>query len=108
MKVYRGPRTVPFWDDRHELVSTIKPEDLEASIRDDLYIQFNITKDGYERQAVCTAKFDYDDIMPMINGLMDRLKKQQHAMQEIRTVVFDQELSNEDKIEKIEDIIKSI
>ena len=108
MRIYRGPSTVPFWDDRHDLVFTIKPEVLEASISNDSYIKFNITKEGYERQAVCTAKFDHDDIIPMLNGLIERLKKEQEAVIEIQSVIFDQEMKDEEKVCKIKDIVRKI
>jgi len=108
MKIYRGPSTKPFWDNTHELVSSIPSEKLEASIRDGTYIKFNITKDINERQAVCTAHFDNEDIVPMINGLMSKLKSQQTALLEIKKIMANQEQNNDAKLDEISKIVKQL
>lgn len=69
MKVYRGPETKPWEDKSHELVAEIKPEELEASIKSDGFIRFNISKSGIERQSVGTARFDKADLIPNDSGV---------------------------------------
>lgn len=108
MKIYRGPSTKPLWDNTHELVSSIPSEKLEASIRDGTYIKFNITKDNNERQAVCTAFFDNEDIVPMINGLMSKLKSQQMALLEIKKIMANQEQNKDAKLDEISKIVKQL
>ena len=101
MKVYRGPQSKPFTDDSHEYVSQIKPNELEEGIKSNALIQFNITKDGYERQAVCTALFEDDDYIPMINGLLSRLNKQQECLSAIKVVMDEGLIANDEKISLI-------
>lgn len=98
MKVYRGPSSKPFHDDTHEFVSSVPPEQLEASIRSKALIRFNITKDGFERQAVCTTWFEDADIVPMIDGLVSRLKLGQEALSKIREAITNKELSDSQKL----------
>lgn len=101
MKVYRGPYSKPFWDDSHEFVSRIQPEELEKGIRSDALIRFNITKDGTERQAVCTARFEDEDMIPMISGLLSRLSSQQERLAEIKEIMNDETADNDQKINAI-------
>ena len=98
MKVYRGPNSTPFYDDSHEFVSRVSPSELEDGIRSNALIRFNITKDGIERQAVCTAQFEEDDIIPMIGGLLTRLKVNQDCLAKIKATVGDKTLSEKDKL----------
>jgi hypothetical protein len=98
MKVYRGPSSKPFYDDTHELVSLVSPQQLEEGIRSKALIRFNITKDGYERQAVCTAQFEDVDIVPMIDGLVSRLKMSQAALAAIRNAMEDEGLPQAEKL----------
>ena len=108
MKIFRGPKSKSHWDITHTLVSTVSSEELEESIRDGTYIQFNVTKDGYERQAVCTAQFENKDIIPMINGLMSKLKSQQLALLKISEVIKNQELSESKQLRKIKNIVNKL
>ena len=102
MRVFRGPSTKPHWDVSHEYVSKITPEKLESSIKSDSYIRFNISKDSHERQSVCTVRFDEEDIVPMINGLMSRLISQ---LSRIREIMEDDEVGETDTLSEIESII---
>jgi hypothetical protein len=95
-----------FWHGTHELVDTIPPEKLEASIRDGSIIEFNISKEANERQAKCTVYFDNEDIIPMINGLMSRLKSQQTALLEMNAVMKNQEMIEDAKLETVNEIIE--
>lgn len=109
MRVYRGPSTKPFWDSTHELVSSVSPEKIESSIRDGSIITFNISKDAAsERQAVCTAHFESEDFVPMINGLMAKLKSQQTAFLEIKSVMKNKELGASEKLQKIHEAISDL
>lgn len=98
MKVYRGPSSKPFYDDTHEFVSRVPPEQLEEGIRSKALIRFNITKDGYERQAVCTTQFEDADIIPMIDGLVFRLKLGQEALAKMREAMDNKDFSESQKL----------
>jgi len=108
MKVYRGPSSKPFVDDTHELVSRVEPDLLERGIRSKALIRFNITKDGHERQAVCTAQFEDEDIIPMISGLLSRLSSSQECIQKIRTAMDEDGLSQTEKLAKIRGALSSL
>jgi hypothetical protein len=102
MKVYRGPSSKPFTDDTHELVSRVPPEQLEEGIRSKALIRFNITKEGNERQAVCTAQFEDGDIIPMISGLLARLNANQDCIKQIQATMKVKSLSAQDKLLRIQ------
>lgn len=108
MKVYRGPKSKPFWDSSHEFVSRVASKDLESGIRDGKFIKFNITKEGYERQAVCTAKFEKEDLIPMMGGLLSHLSEQQKCLSDIISVVKNPALSRKEKMKNIEELIAEI
>lgn len=101
MKVFRGPSSKHFHDDAHEFVSRITPEQLEKGIQSSATIRFNITKDGLERQAVCTAQFEDADLVPMMSGLLGRLGKQQKCLADISAVMNDDTVAPELKLRKI-------
>jgi hypothetical protein len=107
VRIFRGPSSKPFWDDTHELVSRVKPAELEKGVRDKALIKFNITKDGYERQAVCTAQFEEDDLVPMINGLVARLSGQQGTIKEIKKIIANKTTTDAQKLLKIGDAIEN-
>jgi hypothetical protein len=108
MKVYRGPSSKPFYDDTHEFVSRVHPQQLEEGIRSKALIRFNITKDGYKRQAVCTAQFEDADIVPMIDGLVFRLKLGQEILAKVREIMASKDLSDSQKIEAIDEALASV
>lgn len=83
MKVYRGPATTNFQGDSHALVAKVKPEKLEEGVRSKSLIRFNISKEGNDRQAVCTVQFEDADIVPMMRGLLARLTANQELFTEI-------------------------
>jgi hypothetical protein len=105
MRVYRGPSSKPFIDDTHELVSRVPAEQLEEGIRSKALIRFNITKEGYERQAVCTAQFEDGDIIPMISGLLARLNANQNCIKKIQATMNSKSLSDEEKLLSIQDAL---
>lgn len=106
MKVYRGPKSKDFIDDSHEHVSTITPEQLERSIKDGVFIQFNITKEINQRQSVCTVKFE--DIVPMINGLMSKLKEQQNVLSQIQRTLKKGHQSESEQLIEIRKIANNL
>lgn len=108
MKVYRGPSSKPFYDETHEFVSRVPPDQLEEGIRSKALIRFNITKDGYERQAVCTAQFEDDDVIPMIGGLLARLKLNQECLGKIRAAMDSNKLSETEKLLNIRAALAAI
>lgn len=83
MKVFRGPAKKDLDDDSHVLVATIDPGALEEGVKSHAWLRFNIAKSKNDRQAVCTARFDEDDIVPMIRGLLARLTAQQELLADI-------------------------
>lgn len=101
MKIYRGPSSKPFWDVSHELVSRVGPSELEDGIRSNALFRFNITKDGGERFAVCTARFDDEDIVPMISGLLSRLERQQSWLKSVKESLIDASKDDGQKLESI-------
>ena len=98
MKIYRGPISKPFYDLSHEFVSRVSAEQLEDGMKSGALITFNITKDGTERHSVCTAKFEDDDLIPMIGGLLSRLKASQDCLARIRIAVNDAALNDKDRL----------
>ena len=108
MKVYRGPSSKPFYDDSHEFVSRITPEQLAEGIKDNAQIRFNVTKDGLERQAVCTAQFEDGDFVPMISGLVERLGRHKQHLTQIATIVKDPTLKNDQKVLRIAGIVNAL
>lgn len=101
MKIYRGPRTQNFCEDSHELVSCIEPNDLKDGIIEKSHIKFNITKNAVERQSICTAIFEESDMIPMLDGLICKLKLGQEILIEIKSITSNKELSAEEKIASI-------
>lgn len=87
MKVYRGPDSKPFIDDAHKFVSRVSPSQLRKGIEDNALIRFRVTKNATERHAVCTARFEDDDIIPMIAGLLSRLEARQSCLGKIKGVM---------------------
>jgi hypothetical protein len=108
MKIYRGPSSKPFQDDTHEYVSQILPDQLAEGISSSARIRFNITKDGYERQAVCTALFEEQDIIPMIGGLLARLKMSQECIAAIRSALSEKDLSDAQRLLKVHVALKAL
>jgi hypothetical protein len=87
MRIYRGPDSKPFYDDTHQFVFRISPAQLRKGIEDDALIRFKIGKNAKERHAVCTAKFEDDDIVPIMAGLLARLEAHQTCLAKIRAVL---------------------
>ena len=104
MKIYRGPNETDFLDDRHALVDTISSEVLKDSIEFNKRFEFNISKDAIFRKAVCNAFFEDDDIVPIVSGAISKLKIQQEKLKNIKEIVENKILSDEEKIVKIKQI----
>jgi hypothetical protein len=101
MNVFRGPKTKPFYSDTHELVAKVAPKSVETSIStDSARIQFNVTKDGFDRQSVCTLVLDDEDLIAMLRGLLIRFERQQNALAKVR-VTLGKSLPNEVKLKEI-------
>ena len=98
MKVYRGPSSKSFSDNSHELVSRVLPDQLEEGIRSNALMQFNITKEAVERQAVCTAQFEDGDLIPMVAGLLSRVKGNQECLAKIRAAMKDKSTDDKGKL----------
>jgi hypothetical protein len=105
MKIFRGPYEKNFLDDTHKLVAIVSSEKLEESITSGSRFEFNITKDGWQRKAICNAFFEDDDIVPIVNGVMSKLKIQQEKLKEISKILKNIEINNDDKIALIKNIL---
>ena len=105
MKIFRGPYEKAFLDDTHKLVDNISSAKLEESIKSGSRFEFNITKDGYLRRAVCNAFFEDDDIVPIVNGVMSKLKIQQEKLKNIGEIIKNQELDNEEKVKLVKKVL---
>ncbi len=107
MKVFRGPSQKSFYDESHEQVASVSASALEAGIRSKAHITFNITKDGKQREAVCTAVFEDKDLVPVANGLLARLAMQQECLALIKTAI-NSDASDDDKLTTIGQALKKI
>lgn len=101
MKIYRGPNSEPLYEGKYNQVSEIHPDNLEAMIRGRSHIEFNINKEHSERKSRCSLKFGNEDIIPAIAGLLSRLKYQQSVLFEIFDLLGNDQLSSDEKIDKI-------
>jgi hypothetical protein len=108
MKIYRGPKGKPFTDESHQFVSSVKPKDLEAGIRAKASIEFNVTKDGWQREAVCTAFFEEADVIPMATGLIARLTVQQECLAKIKKLMADTATTDTQKVSAIQTALSKL
>ena len=108
MKIYRGPASTSIYDDTHKFVSRIRPEQLQEGVRSNSYIRFNISKDGVWRQAVCTAVFEEEDLLPMASALLDRLQASQNALSEIKRLCNADDIDDPGKVRAIESILRKL
>lgn len=104
MKVFRGPVSKKFSDRTHVHVFSVKPEALERSLKNESAIQFFINKDAKTRHSICTAAFEPEDIIPMINGLLSKLKTHQFILTEIREKLNKSQLNDKDLLNSIRNI----
>jgi len=98
MKVYRGPISKPCDDDTHEFVSRIEAEDLAKAVGSRMPLRFNITKNGYDRQSVCTIYFEEADLIPMVEGLLERLRSALQTVNEIREIANSDDQTDTEKL----------
>lgn len=105
MKVYRGPKSKSFYDVSHEHVATVSPAELAKVVKDKSNIQFNISKDGLQREAVCTVHFEDQDLILMLQGFLDRLEMQRKTLLEI---LKNANLDDKGKLSSIEKTLKTL
>lgn len=99
MRVYRGPNSKPIYDDTHEFVSRIEAEDLAKAVGSRAHpLRFNITKNGYDRQSVCTMYFEETDLIPMIEGILERLRSTLQTVNEVREIANSDDLTETEKL----------
>lgn len=101
MKIYRGPGSKPFVDDTHEFVSRIEAEDLANAVGSRAPLRFNVTKNGYDRQSVCTIYFEEADLIPMIEGVIGRLRSTLETLNEIREIANSDDQTEAEKLMNI-------
>lgn len=98
MKIYRGPKSKHYTDECYEQVAEVKGTVLRDSVGRNLPFEFNVTKEGKQRQAVCSAHFETEDVAEMVGGLVIRLKAYENTMSKLKTTLSNRELSSEQKI----------
>jgi hypothetical protein len=105
MKVFRGPSSTDSLDSSHELVSEVDANQLTECVSSKARIRFNITKDGADRRAVCTAELDDADILALFEGVLARFRGMQECLASISRILSKHELGFEQQIYAIEKII---
>ena len=108
MKIYRGPSTKSFYDNTHEFVARVSPKALEEGVRKKANIQFNITKNGTQREAVCTAVVEDADLIPLASGLLARLTLQQECLAKIKEIMADKTTDDDDKVSAIREALSTL
>lgn len=105
MRIYRGPSSKPFYDESNELVAIISPDEIEKCISNSRFIEFNVTKDGAQRQSNCQLVIEDEDVIPMIRALTSRLRNYRPILRKIDDIVEDESQSNDVKLTAIQSII---
>lgn len=80
MDFFRGPAKKNYYDESHERVASVSAKTLKESIDKNNRFQFNITKDGFERQAVCSASFSVEDLAAINRATASRLELLHNAI----------------------------
>lgn len=79
MKIFRGPSSVPFPDEAHELVATSDLSKMTTIGDGAVLLCANVTKQPNERQALAHIELEFDDIVAlqgkMIGELLNRSKE---------------------------------
>jgi hypothetical protein len=87
MNIWRGPSAKEFHDQSHEKVASVDLSKVVPSRHSTVVVKANITKDGYERQAVAHVEFSKDDPLALhtsiLEGLFDRSAELDAAKQRI-------------------------
>jgi len=86
MHIARGPAKNDTYDEKKQGVDYVSPAALKKSIDSNGSFRFNITKEGYERQAVCTAQFSNLDLVEITKATANRLQFLQGAVDLIEKV----------------------
>lgn len=106
MQVFRGPSSTYFSDDSHQVVAKVEPSELEKRVKEQRPVQFNITKDGAERHAVCTLQFEDADIIAMHSGLLARLQALTACLCEVEELAGQYEMDAEVRVDEIQKVIR--
>lgn len=76
MKVYRGPSTVEFGHESHELVDSADAAGIAQLWHDCVILRVNISKDAQQRQAVAHIELEAADVVALhaklVTGLLAR------------------------------------
>lgn len=105
MKIHRGPSSKPIRDDTHEFVSRIDAEDLAKAVGSSTPLTSNITKNGYDRQSVCTIYFEEADLIPMVERLLERLRSTLQIVNEVRGIANNDDQTETEKLLNIKNRI---
>ena len=109
MHIFRGPKEINFSDKRHELVDTVSSETLKESIAANKPFEFNISKkDAFDRKSICTAIFEDDDIVPIVNGVISKLKIGEEKLKRIHSIVYHSDFEDNQKIALIKEVLLKV
>ncbi|MBN1463902.1 MAG: hypothetical protein JW922_09560 [Paludibacteraceae bacterium] len=107
MRIYRGPKKKPIYDESYKYVSSVGATDLKKAVYKNDHITFNISKEGFEREAVCSAVFEDNDIYCIILGGAQKMKNYSDALKMIAHLVNTKD-SNEIKLDKIKKVCEGV
>lgn len=91
MRVFRGPSSVPFPDDLHELVSTTDLSKMASLKNGAVVICANVTKEPTARQALAHIELDFDDIVSLQSKLLSELLARSKELDNVRSRIEDAE-----------------
>jgi hypothetical protein len=84
MQIFRGPSSVPFPDQLHELVSTSDPATMASVIDGNIVLCANITKEPTERQSLAHIKLDSSDVLSLHAKLISDLQARSMELNETK------------------------
>ena len=87
MRVFRGPSSVPFPDELHELVSTSDLSTMATIVDGAVVICANVTKLPNERQSLAHIELDFSDIISLQNKLLAELMARSKECDRLRSKI---------------------
>ena len=87
MRIFRGPSSVPFPDESHELVSTPDLSTMGTFLNGTIVLCANVTKDPNERQALAHIELSATDIVALQNKLLAELMARSRELDNLRSRV---------------------
>ena len=84
MQIFRGPSSVPFPNESHELVSTSNPATMATVIDGKIVLCANITKEPTERQSLAHIQLDSSDVLSLHSKLISDLQARSTELDETK------------------------